>query len=63
MLDDRRYKRTYNKITLKLLLTGLSRKRFEDSKAEDVTLLIHVYEYINVNEIIEYRIAPSELSS
>jgi hypothetical protein len=26
-------------------------------------LLMHVYEHINVIEIIEYRIAPSELSS
>ena len=44
-------------------LTGLSRKRFEDSEAGDLTLLMHVYELINVIEIIEYRIAPSELSS
>jgi hypothetical protein len=34
-------------------LTGLSRKRFEDSKAGDVTLLMHVYEHANVIEIQE----------
>ena len=33
--------------------TGLSRKRFEDSKAGDVTFLIDVYEHINVIEIKE----------
>ena len=33
-------------------LTGLSRKRFEDSKVGDVTLM-HVYEQINVIEIKE----------
>ena len=44
-------------------MTGLSRKRFEDSKAGDVTFLMDVYEHINVIEIIEYRIASSKQSS
>ena len=34
-------------------LTGLSRKRFEDSEAGDLTLLMHIYEHINVIEIKE----------
>jgi hypothetical protein len=32
-------------------LTGLSRKRFEDSKAGDVTLLMHIYDILKLSKL------------
>jgi hypothetical protein len=44
-------------------LTGLSRKRFEDSKAGDVTLLMHIYEILMLSKLKSKEFASSEESS